>query len=165
MGNDDVKAIKDRRGGVLLNLDRVLLKSLPIAIGWNAMFGAIRSKTVNVPPRCREACILFIAVLCGAEYEWQQHEREFLSCGGTPQMMALLRARNIDTWENDLERCCLKLCLEMTIDVKVKDETARAVIDRIGDTGYVEIVTIIGGYNMVARVLIATGVPLEEQKE
>ncbi|HVL55319.1 MAG TPA: carboxymuconolactone decarboxylase family protein, partial [Burkholderiaceae bacterium] len=37
-----VDAVRARRGGTLLELDRMLLRSPPLAAGWNAMLGAVR---------------------------------------------------------------------------------------------------------------------------
>jgi len=37
-----VAAIRERRGGQFINLDRMLLHSIPIAQGWNHFVGAIR---------------------------------------------------------------------------------------------------------------------------
>jgi hypothetical protein len=37
-----VDAVRARRGGTLLNLDRMLLHSPPVAMGWNRMMGAVR---------------------------------------------------------------------------------------------------------------------------
>jgi hypothetical protein len=39
-----VEQIRARRGGRLLNLDRMLLHSPPVASGWNALFGKIRGE-------------------------------------------------------------------------------------------------------------------------
>ena len=39
-----VAPIRVRRGGTLLNLDRQLLYSPPLALGWNALMGAVRTR-------------------------------------------------------------------------------------------------------------------------
>ena len=39
-----VGPIRERRGGRLLNLDRILLHSPNLCVGWNAFFGAIRAE-------------------------------------------------------------------------------------------------------------------------
>lgn len=158
-----LESIRKRRGvGGLLNLDRVLLHAPAVARGWNACFGAIRTGTRAVEGRVREACILYVAVLNGAEYEWQQHEREFLVEGGTRDMMDALRARDTRApcW-SEVERAALALCEEMTRNVTVKEETAQTALRLLGEKGYVELVCIVAGYNMVSRVLVATGVPME----
>lgn len=160
-----VREIMNRRGpGGLLNLDKTLLVSPDIARGWNACFGALR-RAEFVPGRMREACILLIAVMNGAEYEWQQHEAEFVAEGGTTRMMAALRGQDIHNREcfTDSESAALTLCVELTRSVSVCEETARKVLNNLGERGYLELVCIVSGYNMVSRVLVATGLPLERK--
>ena len=78
---DLVAAIRARRAnGKLLNLDRMLLHSPPIARGWNTYMGAIR-RELNVSPLLRELAICAVAKLNRADYEWIQHAPEFLAAG------------------------------------------------------------------------------------
>ena len=44
---DVVGAIRKRRGGQLINLDRMLLHSIPYARGWNAFIGEVR-RTLSI---------------------------------------------------------------------------------------------------------------------
>ena len=46
---DLVAAIRARRGGRLLNLDRMLLHSPPLARGWNGYMGAVRTELAVSP--------------------------------------------------------------------------------------------------------------------
>ena len=63
IGDDDtVQAIRKRRGGGLLNLDRLLLYSPPVAAGWNQLLGAVRTQ-LSLPARWRELAICAVAVL------------------------------------------------------------------------------------------------------
>ena len=78
---DVVGPIRARRpGGKLLNLDRMLLQSPAFAQAWNTLFGTIRGK-LAVPAKLREIAIMSIGVLNRADYEWFQHEGEFLKAG------------------------------------------------------------------------------------
>jgi alkylhydroperoxidase family enzyme len=72
-----VEPICARRGGKLLNLDRMLLHSPAYARDWNALLGAVR-RELTLPPRLRELAICAVASLTGAEYEWRQHGPELL---------------------------------------------------------------------------------------
>jgi hypothetical protein len=62
-----VTAIRQRRGGPLLNLDRMLLYSPPLAKGWNAFLGEVRGG-LALPPKLRELAMCVVAVLNGADY-------------------------------------------------------------------------------------------------
>ena len=160
-----VSAIRARRaGGKLLNLDRMLLHSPAFAQGWNAMFGAIRGK-LALPPRLRELAIMSIGVVNRAEYEWRQHEPEFLAAGGTKAQLDALRnpvtALADSAHFDEAERAALALTHEMTTQVAVSDATMRRVRAALADAQVVELVGTIAGYNMVSRFVVATGVEME----
>ena len=86
-------SIRERRGGELYNLDRVMLHSEPFTRGWGAFFGTIRGDELAVSHLLRELAILYIAVLNDAQYEWQQHEQPGVRAGVTPAMFEALRAK------------------------------------------------------------------------
>ncbi len=162
---DLVASIRARRpGGRLLNLDRMLLHSPAYAKAWNTMFGTIRGQ-LSVPPRLRELAIMAIGALNRADYEWAQHEPEFLKAGGTRAQLAALRdvaAASRDTrLFDEPERATLALTTEMTRDVRVKKATLRRIRAVLPDDQVVELVGTIAGYNMVSRFVVATGVELE----
>ncbi|HTP50495.1 MAG TPA: carboxymuconolactone decarboxylase family protein [Anaeromyxobacteraceae bacterium] len=162
---DVVDAIRARRaGGKLLNLDRMLLHSPPLAQGWNAMFGAIRTK-LTLPPKLRELAILSVGFINRAEYEWRQHEPEFLAAGGTRAQLDALRdpatALGDSAHFDATELAALTLAYEMTTRVTVAEVTMRRVRALLPDAQVVELVGTIAGYNMVSRFVVATGVEME----
>jgi alkylhydroperoxidase family enzyme len=164
---DLVSAIKSRRaGGRLLNLDRMLLHSPNFAKGWNGMFAAIRNQ-LSLPGKLRELAIMQIGVLNKAEYEWVQHEGEFLKAGGTREQLAALRS-GASTGSADpklfdeAERTTLQLTREMTQQIDVSDATMKRVRALLPDAQVVELIGTIAGYNMVSRFAVATGLDVEE---
>ena len=160
---DLVQAIRSRRpNGQLLNLDRMLLHSPNFAKGWNGMFAAIRNQ-LSLPGNLRELAIMAIGVLNKADYEWIQHEPEFLKAGGTKEQLAALKTLDPKPF-NEAERAALQLTIEMTRDVQPKQATIDRVRKLIGDDQYVELAGTIAGYNMVSRFLLATGVEAEATK-
>src|SRR5438270_496139 len=164
---DLVTAIKSRRsGGKLLNLDRMLLHSPNFAKGWNGMFGAIRNQ-LALPGKLRELAIMQIGVLNKAEYEWAQHESEFLKAGGTREQLNALRngaaAGTADPkMFDDAERMTLQLTREMTQQIDVSPATMKRVRSILPDAQLVELIGTIAGYNMVSRFAVATGLDIEE---
>ncbi|RIH74889.1 carboxymuconolactone decarboxylase family protein [Meiothermus hypogaeus] len=160
-----VEAIRQRRGGRLLNLDRMLLHSPPYALGWNRFLGAVRGDLV-LSPRLRELAICGVAVLNGAEYEYQHHAPLFLQAGGTPAQLAALsnweQATTDDRRFDPQERATLRLTFEMTRNVRVDDETFALVKATWPDPRQVvELVGVIAAYNMVSRFLVALEVEPE----
>jgi AhpD family alkylhydroperoxidase len=169
---DIVEAVRLRRGGNLLNLDRMLLNSPAYAIGWNGFLGAVRNK-LALDARLRELAICAVAVLNGADYELDQHAPEFLDAGGTQQqldalehvLLALDGDGLLNDLFNDAERATLALTREMTLHVKVSEACFERVQQALPDPQQqVELVGVIAAYNMVSRFLVALQVAPESSR-
>jgi len=87
---DLLAAIRARRGGALLNLDRMLLHSPALARVWNDYLGTIRGR-LSISPKLRELAICAVARLNGADYEFAQHAPEFRRAGGSEAALAALQ--------------------------------------------------------------------------
>jgi len=162
---DLVAAIRARRGGTLLNLDRMLLHSPALARGWNSYLRAVRTE-LALSPRLRELAICAVAVLTGADYEFGQHGPEFLKAGGTAReldALARIGTADLDAGAFDArEQAIIGLATEMTRSVRVRRATldaARAAL--ADDRQMVEMVGVIAAYNMVSRFLVALDVEPE----
>jgi alkylhydroperoxidase family enzyme len=160
-----VNAIRARRGGGLLNLDRMLLHSPPLAKGWNAFLGEVRNG-LELPPILRELAMCCVAVLNGADYEFHHHAPEFLRAGGNERQLEALRNPATAAFNRELftstERTCIRLTIEMNRRIDVSDETFSAARAALGsDRLVVELVGVIATYNMVSRFLVALRVEPE----
>lgn len=162
-----VRAIRQRRGGGLLNLDRLLLHSPPVAAGWNQLLGAVRAQ-LSVPPRLRELAICAVAVLNEAPYEFGHHAPELLRAGGTQAQLDALGDVAVALEREDVfdetERAVLRLTLEMTRGVTVRDTTFDRLRHLLGgdDRQAFELVTVVAVYNMVSRLIVALRIEPEE---
>lgn len=162
---DIVSAIRARRGGRLLNLDRMLLHSPAFAQGWNGFLGAVRTQ-LELSPRLRELAMCAVAVLNGADYEFHHHAPEYIKAGGTPEQVEALRGLKEGLANPGLfnaeEQAAIRLTVEMTQAVQVSDDTFSAVRSALeNDQLIVELVGVIATYNMVSRFLVALGVEPE----
>ncbi len=132
-----VEAIRARRGGRLLHLDRILLHSPPLAAGWNSFLKAVRSE-LAIDPRLRELAMCAVASLNGAHYEFHHHAPEYLRAGGTPQQVEALRQPERALLQeglfDDTSRAALRLTIEMTRQVAVSDSTFDALHAALGAT-------------------------------
>jgi AhpD family alkylhydroperoxidase len=162
---DVVQAIRKRRGGSLLNLDRMLLNSPAYAVGWNTFMGAVRTG-LSLNPKLRELAICAVAVINRADYELVQHAPELLAAGATQaQLERLLEmdAAAVDaTLFDAAERAVLALTIEMTRNVQVSDACfaqLRQALPKVQEQ--VELAGVIAAYNMVSRFLEALQVPPE----
>jgi alkylhydroperoxidase family enzyme len=160
-----VDVIRARRGGTLQHLDRILLHSPPVAAGWNALLGSVR-RDMTLSPKLRELAMCAVAMLNDAEYEWFHHAPLLIEAGATPAQMTALRdpiaALKNDKLFDAAERAALALTIEMTRTIKVSPQTMAAVKAVLPDDRQVfELVMTIAAYNMVSRVLVATGIEIE----
>jgi alkylhydroperoxidase family enzyme len=160
-----IDSIRARRGGHLLNLDRMLLHSPAFAKGWNTFFHAVRSE-LSLSPKLRELAICTVAMSTGAEYEFSHHSPELLKAGGTTtQVEALHRlesSRHDSSIFDAAERAVIQLAIEMTRYIAVSDSTFSAVKSLLDDQQLVELVGAIATYNMVSRFLLALGIEPEQ---
>jgi len=162
-----VDAILARRGGALLNLDKALLWSEPLASGWNVYLRNVRTG-LPTSRKLRELGICTVALLTGAHYEYHHHAPDYLAAGGGQAQLDALQAyvRNGATGvpaglEGD-EALVARYAAQMTRDVKVDDALFAQMQARFETGELVEITAAIATYNMVARFLVALGVSPEE---
>ena len=164
-----VEAIRKRRGGVLLNLDRMLLNSPAFAVGWNGFLGAVRN-ALSLDANLRELAICAVAVLNRADYELLQHVPEWQAAGGTPAQMERLHDYDAALKDtaifNEAERAVLQLTLEMTRNVQVSNACFGRAQQALASTqALVELVGVIAAYNMVSRFLEALQVAPESDTQ
>ena len=152
-----VERIKRERGGRLLNLYRMLLHSPPLAEGWLAFFTAVRQKGV-LSGRHRELAILRIAVINGADYEFEAHIPYARKEGLSQAQLDALRAERTPDGLTDAERAILAYADAMTRKVHVPDEVFAQVRSALPERELVELTVTIAGYNCVSRFLEAVAV-------
>jgi alkylhydroperoxidase family enzyme len=162
-----VQAILERRGGELLNLDKALLWSEPLARGWNVYLKNVRTG-LAASRKLRELGICTVALITGAHYEYHHHAPDYLAAGGAQAQLDALQAfveagakGQPQGLEGD-EALVARYAAQMTRDVKVEDALFAQLQARFETTELVEITAAIATYNMVARFLVALGVSPEE---
>jgi alkylhydroperoxidase family enzyme len=164
---DLVQAILERRGGELLNLDKALLWSEPLARGWNTYLKNVRTG-LGASRKLRELGICTVALITGAHYEYHHHAPDYLAAGGQQAELDALQAFVQAGAEGEPqglsgdEALVARYAAQMTRDVKVEDDVFRQMRERFETTELVEITAAIATYNMVARFLVALGVSPEQ---
>ncbi len=155
---DLVERIRARRGGALLELDRILLYSPALAEGWNHMLGNVRTR-LSVAAKLRELAMCVVAVVNRAQYEFVHHAPLFVEAGGSAAQVDALRvpdaARADQALFDPLERATIALSIEMTRDVTVSDTTFDVLRTLLPPQEIVELVGTVAAYNMVSRFLVA----------
>ncbi len=144
----------------MLNLDRQLLHSAPIARGWNAYMGEIRSGGV-LDGGLRELVILLVAILNRAPYEFTQHAPVALAEG-----VSQAKISGLSHWErsaefSEQERDTLAYTTAMTLHVQVPDEVFANARRHFSPREMVELTATVAAYNMVSRFLEALQIEAE----
>lgn len=154
-----VAAMRARRpDGELIGIDRVLLKSFPLATGWNELLRRVRAD-FSLELEYRELIMLRVAVLNGAEFEWGVHFPAYLDAGGSKDKAAALRHMVIDSaLFNDHENALIRLTDQSTKRVNVDADVVENVKNLFGETVAVEAVATVAAYNMVSRFLVALAI-------
>lgn len=160
--------IRARRGGALLNLDRMLLHHPYLTAGWTELFLRIRAGQ-HISDRHRELGILAVGSLTGARYEMHHHKAPFLAGGGTEDQYAAVvagvPAAMADAGLFDAsERAILRLALESTRDVALTPETVAEVRTHFPEPAeFMELLMSIASYNFAARILVGLGIEIESE--
>lgn len=158
-----VRRIQARRAPRPLQpLDLALLHSPPVADGWNAFLGAVRSRTGALRADLREVAVARVAAVTRAWYEWAHHaplaERAGVSPAGlafvlrgaaaaaTPLVLAGEGRQDGPPPEGLTEEQWAVVCYadEMTRNVRVRDETFARVRELLGERGVVELTATVG---------------------
>lgn len=156
-----VAAIEQRRGGRLLNLDRLLLWSEPLARSWNIFLKTVRQE-LSLAPKLRELAICVVARETGAEYEFLHHAPEFANAGGTAAQVAALADPDTAAANplfDALEQNVIRYALASTRDVRIPEALGDTLARHFSPTEFVELAAVVAAYNMVARFLVALQVP------
>ncbi|KAG6009030.1 hypothetical protein E4U21_003361 [Claviceps maximensis] len=165
-----IQRIQQRRAPQPLQpLDLTLLHSPPLADGWNAFLGAVRTGT-DLSADLRELAISRVAVCNQAWYEWRHHAPLALAAGVSKEALEYIVKREGPLTDlgsldapaqsdlSDRQWAVLVYTDEMTRDVQVRDETFARLKSLFSDGEVVEITGTIAAYNCVSRFLVALDV-------
>jgi 4-carboxymuconolactone decarboxylase len=154
-----VAGMKSRRpNNELIGIDRVLLKSFPLATGWNELLRRVRTEFC-LSLEYRELIMLRVAVLNEADFEWGVHLPAYLQAGGSIEKSEALKLRPIQQSHFHQEELALiKLTDQSTLEVKVDEEVITELKLIFGESQTVEAVATVAAYNMVSRFLVALAI-------
>ncbi|MEU9530418.1 carboxymuconolactone decarboxylase family protein [Streptomyces sp. NPDC048210] len=156
---DLLTGMQDRRpNGELIGIDRVLLRSFPLATGWNGLLGRVRAD-FTLSLQYRELIMLRVAVLNRADFEWGVHYPAYIQAGGTDEKCEALKEQNGEiSLFNEEERALLTLTDQSTRNVDVDAAVIEELKRLFGETKTVEAVATVAAYNMVSRFLVALAI-------
>lgn len=156
-----VDRVKRERGGKVVNVFKMLMHSPPGLNGFLDYFTAVRQK-FSLEERHLELAIIQIALVNGADYEYQQHAPLAIKAGMTQAQLDALRKGEIHESLTSADRAVIDYTDAMTRHVRVPDEVFARVRANFDDRALVELTLTIGGYNLVSRFIEALQIDHEQ---
>jgi 4-carboxymuconolactone decarboxylase len=108
----------------------------------------------SLPPRLSEMAILITARQWTAQYEWSAHYPLALK-GGLDKKVAdaIALGKRPDNMKDD-ETALYDLAMALYVDKKVSDGVYKAALDKFGERGIMDIIGIMGYYDITSMTLI-----------
>ena len=118
----------------------------------------------SLPPRLSELAILITARQWTAQYEWYAHYPIALKGGLDPDVAAAIAAGKRPENMRDDEAALYDLATALYRDHKVSDPVYKAALDTFGERGIMDIIGIIGFYDITSMTLITMQAGLPDGK-
>jgi 4-carboxymuconolactone decarboxylase len=132
---------------------RAYIRNPELAPRLSALSDYLRWNT-SLPARLSEFAILITARQWTAQYEWFAHYPLALKAGLDPKILGDVAAgRRPENMRED-EASLYDLATALYRDKKVSDSVYKAAVDKFGERGVMDIIGIIGYYDLVSMTLI-----------
>ena len=132
---------------------RAYIRSPDLAPRLSALSDYLRWNT-SLSPRLSELAILITARQWTAQYEWFAHYPLALKGGLDPKVAdAIAAGKRPDSMKDD-EAALYDLATALYRDKKVSDRVYKAALEKFGERGIMDIIGIIGYYDLVSMTLI-----------
>jgi len=119
----------------------------------------------SLPPRLSEFAIMIAARQWSQPYEWRAHYPLAIKGGLDRQILVDLGAGSRPQGMKEDETALYDFCTELYRDKNVNDATFKAALAKFGERGIMDLIGIIGYYDIASMALIvqqATAKPVEE---
>jgi 4-carboxymuconolactone decarboxylase len=132
---------------------RAYIRNPDLAPRLTAMSEYLRWNT-SLPPRLSELAILITARQWTAQYEWFAHYPLALKGGLDPGIANDIAAGKRPANMKDDEAALYDLAMALYVDKKVSDPVYKAALEKFGERGIMDIIGIIGYYDITSMTLI-----------
>ena len=114
-------------------------------------------------PVVREIATLTTAREMNSQYEWTRHELLARKAGVRDAVIEAIRDGTAPKGLLPKEGVFVQYALELLRTGRPKDATFQAVVHLLGEQGTIDLTVLIGYYTMLARIISALDVELEEE--
>jgi 4-carboxymuconolactone decarboxylase len=116
----------------------------------------------SLPSKLNEFAIILTGRYWNAQYEWYAHKRLALQAGLSPAIVdSVADGKRPASMQPD-EEIVYNFCTELLRTKQVGDATFQAAKDKFGERGVVDLIGVVGYYNMVSMFLNVDRYPLPE---
>jgi 4-carboxymuconolactone decarboxylase len=116
----------------------------------------------TIPNRLNEMAILMTARFWTSQYEWASHRRNALAAGLNPAVIdAIAAGKRPDSMRPD-EEAIYNFSSELLNARQVSDPSFKAVVEKFGERGAVDLTGVMGYYCIVSMMLNIDRYPLAE---
>ena len=116
----------------------------------------------SLPAPLNELAILVTARTWGAQYEWYAHAKLAAQAGLGSDVIAEISNRRRPGKMTSEEAAVYDFCTELHEKKEVSDAAFKAVLERFGERGVVDLIGVAGYYTLVSMVLNVDRVPLPD---
>ena len=116
----------------------------------------------SLPEKLKELAILVVARHWTAQFEWFAHHRLALAAGLAPAIADAIGAGKHPAGLDGDETAIYAFASELLARKEVSDATFKAVADRFGEKGVVDLIATLGYYTLVSMTLNVNRFPIPE---
>jgi 4-carboxymuconolactone decarboxylase len=138
-----------------------MLRSPELADAAQKLGEYVRFKT-SMPSRLNELAILLTARHWTAQYEWYAHHRLAMQAGLSPDIAAAIAQGKRPAAMTPEETLVYDFCHEVIETGQASDASFKAVVDKFGVRGAIDLIGVMGYYSLVSMVLKVDRVPIPE---
>jgi alkylhydroperoxidase family enzyme len=144
-----------------LNIFRMLAHADSAFVPYLGFAGALLAQ-LELDPKLRELAILLVAARTGAEYEWVQHVGIAKTLGIDDEQISAVECGELQAVCLDPDaQVLLRFASEVLELPRVDDGTFAALSDRFPARQIVELLLVIGSYQMLARLMTTLDIDID----
>ncbi len=122
----------------------------------------LRFKSTAIPAKLKEIGIMLTARFWGGQYVWYSHRQYAIEAGLSPAFIDAMAAGQRPANMAPDEAIVLDFCEELLATRQVSDAHFKALADRFGERGVVELIGLMGQYHTTTMLFAVDRYPLPQ---
>jgi len=145
----------------IFNLRSTLMRHKDLFLRWSLFANQVFMRS-DIPPRQKEIIILRTAWLCQSEYEWEHHRMGSLRAGLFTENVInrIKQGSDAEGWDS-FDGTLIRAVDELYAENCISDSTWKVLSERYKTNQILEILFIVGYYNLLALAMNSLGAQVE----